>query len=136
MHNYKNLVSDSAACAQLCAPTTYPYLVQCFLSQIFCSICDVGLRQHRICSFPVLHLYTAVTKLERNPCFPFLNAGFPAGAEHSAFLPLTNIGKKKKLFTPFLCCHQIPASHYLPMFIRQRNMGSLKWFFFWCVQQY
>jgi len=90
---------------------------------------DVGLQQHRIRSLPGLRLHTAITKLDRKPYFPFLKAAFPAGAEHSAFLPLTKY-REKKLFTRCLCCHQIPMSRYLPVFICLRNMRSLKWFFF------
>lgn len=79
------------------------------LCQIFRSICDLRLQQHRIWSFPILHVYTAITKLERKPYFPFLKAVFPAGAEHSTFLQLTNIRKKNCLRSFFVAirfqCH-------------------------------
>lgn len=102
------------------------------LSQIFRSICDLRLQQHRIWSFPILHVYTAITKLERKPYFPFLKAGFPAGAEHFTFLQLTNIRKKIVYALSLLPSNSnvtLPSNVYL------RNMGSLKQiFFFFCVQ--
>lgn len=45
-------------------------------------------QEHRIWSFPALHLHT---KLDRKAHFPFSKVGFPAGAECSAFLSLANI---------------------------------------------
>lgn len=128
VHNYKN-------CLQPQLPThkcTSRHLGKQWTKdawQIFRSSCDEGLQQYRIWSFPVLHLHT---ELDRKAYFPFSKAGFPAGAECSAFLPLTNIWKKT-LFMLFFCCRQIPMSHSLPMFIHLRNMGSWQWnFFFWC----
>lgn len=105
VHNYKN-------CLQPQLPTfkcTSRHLGKQWTKevwQIFRSSCDEGLQQHRIWSFPVLHLHT---ELDRKAYFPFANAGFPAGAECSAFLPLTNIWKKTCLCFSFAAirfhCH-------------------------------
>lgn len=87
-----------------------------------------GLQQHGMCSSPGLHLHTAVAKLETKPYFPPYFRCVSCWSRTLRIPPTIN--SRKKLFT--LCCHQIPMSHFLPIFICLRNVGSSKWFF-WCV---
>lgn len=123
VHNYKN-------CLQPQLPThkcTSRHLGKQWTRdvwQIFRSSCDEGLQQHRIWSFPVLHLHT---ELDRKAYFPFSKAGFPA------FLPLTNIWKNPVYAFPLLPSDSnvtLPSNVYPPEEHGKLAMGFF--FFFWC----